>query len=117
MTRITIDRQAQLLVSAAASLFDEKIPDWYDRVDLTTLDMWAPSFCILGQITGWYYGEAAEPYKEASRAIQAQIREAYEFNAFDAWGDPYVENSEYFDALIVHWTAAVESRRQTQPTS
>lgn len=39
-------------VANGAQLLDEKIPGWYRRIDLRTLDLSNPQRCICGQLAG-----------------------------------------------------------------
>ena len=39
-------------VAWGAALLDEKVPDWYTRIDPETLDLKVYSFCVIGQVFG-----------------------------------------------------------------
>jgi hypothetical protein len=41
-------------VGAGAALLDDLVPDWYNTVDLETLNMYDPQLCVLGQVFGHY---------------------------------------------------------------
>lgn len=41
-------------VDRGARLLDAKRPDWYDRVNLLTLDMGSRGYCVVGQLYGNY---------------------------------------------------------------
>lgn len=40
-------------VARGMALLDEKVPGWRKRIDLSTLDLSDPSFCIAGQLNCW----------------------------------------------------------------
>lgn len=44
----------KIAVKRGSELLDEKLPDWYNRIDLENLRMVSVSWCILGQLYGTY---------------------------------------------------------------
>lgn len=42
-------------VRRGAALLDERIPDWFSRIDLDRLDISDGFSCVLGQVTGKHY--------------------------------------------------------------
>lgn len=43
---------ANRLVKRGARMWDEKIPDWFEQIDISTLDMSQACRCIVGQLGG-----------------------------------------------------------------
>lgn len=52
-------------VRRGAELMDEKMPGWFLRVDLDSLDMASPCRCVLGQLNGNFFDSAALLWNEA----------------------------------------------------
>jgi hypothetical protein len=41
-------------VTSGAAILDKKKPTWFKKIDLETLDIGKPKFCVLGQLYGGY---------------------------------------------------------------
>lgn len=40
--------------AAGATMLDERVPGWHDKIDLTTIEIVSGTRCILGQLYGTY---------------------------------------------------------------
>lgn len=100
-------KEATERVARGAELLDRKLPDWWQRIDVETLDITSSYFCILGQQFPWENDSAlgVTPYGFGLR--QLQIEESVE-NGFTP---PYVNWAQDAVALREAWIAIIQERQ------
>ncbi len=91
-------------VTRAAKFLDEHVDQWWDRINLTTLDLCDTQFCILGQLYG-LYGSGV------SRLLRLGWPDYKSFNAFVCEPWPTLPG-QVFGGRSLAWIAAIEQRRQ-----
>ena len=103
-------------VARGAALLDEKLPGWWQRVDLDRLDLSKCTDCVLGQLTGDYdsmattllIGPRANKYPLRGNAKAARL--GFTLPPSDAeWLSP-MRLAEWA-ALTAAWKRLIESRR------
>lgn len=114
---------ANELVARGAALLDEKLPDWYNLINLDSLEMADECKCVLGQI-----GEhkvnldrlAGEPLTEAdgrhfwgARAALGCSDDDVVFCGFDDWAT-YEGTLTTYEELQAAWTREIEKRREVE---
>lgn len=80
-------------VEAGAALLDERMPGWFNMIDVDTLKIFDPTLCVMGQLFGDYLG--------GLDTLDVDISAGYGFNAYD---DEYTE-------LDAAWRELILSRR------
>jgi hypothetical protein len=109
MSRITVTER----VAKGAALLDEKLPDWWIRIDLADLSLRSSCRCILGQL---YSGrDTGNPFAEAARGLGVyDDAHAYGFDtsAYEEDDDWACDEDDDFLALTAEWKRAVIARRQ-----
>lgn len=96
-------------VAAGAQLLDEKIPDWYQRIDLDTLNMADPCNCICGQLSDdgdW------TPVVDFLSGINS---ETYIDSDMKAW-TRFVSEHGFFSSTHDSWVVAIKTRRALAAT-
>lgn len=88
---------AQRVVWRAARVLDERTSDWWERVNLNTLNTLDPAWCVLGQVYGHYH--TTEAY---------EVREITDYRAF--W--PVTERATRL--LDAAWKRAIRRRGRRQ---
>jgi hypothetical protein len=89
-------------VQAGVRLLDDKVPGWYGRVDVDTLDMAWSWLCVLGQVfTGRSGNKGDGPYVHGLRFLNVTRADLYGFDA-----DP----CEYA-ALDAAWESIIVARQ------
>lgn len=85
-------------VCRGAEVFDEKIPDWFNRIDIPSLRMQSLVTCCLGQLYGTY----------------ATGLEVLRLSAYDAQRHGFVagNSGDEYEELKKHWIAAIKVRRR-----
>ena len=89
-----------------AVLLDKKCPDWFERIDMASLDMSGACNCILGQL----YGSSESGCDALGVENYRSFRPIYGFEASSIGG--YKENA---DALTREWCEHIEDRRARDP--
>jgi hypothetical protein len=98
-----------------AKFLDKRAPGWYDRIDLTRLDMNDVHKCVLGQLEG-YYGDGLYKYELDDRIIRTwEATQWYGFTVgayeFDDMEVGYVVDGYYWKVLDKAWAEQVANRR------
>jgi hypothetical protein len=100
-------------VARGAALLDEREPGWWQRIDLSKLDLASTCRCVLGQLfsiaddnwppnNGYWSGLARFGLREsASEAISGSA---------GSHGFASIRNEDY-DALDAEWRRVIEARR------
>ena len=92
-------------VQNGIKLLDTAMPGWIDKVDVSTLNMRNPEFCLLGQITGRVgssYWRSAEVFPPGSLSVFDQ---GFSLNAS--------ESLLYWEELTAEWKKAIRERKET----
>lgn len=81
---LTVKEIADLGTAAAtgAVLLDHEKPGWWKEVDVNTLDLGNPAYCVLGQL----YGDTTYGYPDY---------DGYEVGIAELFGDVYVNDTEF----------------------
>ena len=88
-------------VNRGAQLLDEKSPGWYKDVNLTTLRMERPRYCVLGQL-----------YKSYGSGMDALFPVFEEYD--DEFHYGFNVDSRFmlvYNHLTKHWKKAIRERR------
>lgn len=83
-------------IAAGMALLDEKVPEWWQRIDVDRLNTASPCSCVLGQMYG-FYGTGLEALGILGFACD------YGFGATGAGGG--------YPSLTRAWRRAIRARR------
>jgi hypothetical protein len=96
-------------VAKGAALLDELVPDWWHRIDLTTLALVSPCQCVLGQLfPSPDYALSSYTNGLVALHLETYAGSDFGFDADTAGTDG--EGGEY-DALTTEWRRVIEERR------
>lgn len=73
------------VMPVALDWLDTSIPDWFNRVDLATLNMMLPNQCVLGQVGG----KGAASYLSLAGQILEETGNPDASLPFANWGDEW----------------------------
>lgn len=107
-----MDTPLRTRVERGAQLLDEIEPGWFQRIDLTDLDLSDPTCCVLGQIyedfsNGVHVIEVRFP--DVPHRFLDEAHDWYIETGFDIAGS---ESSEIFEELTVAWQALIQARNE-----
>jgi hypothetical protein len=88
-------------VARGAALLDEREPGWWQRIDLSKLDIKSCEDCIAAQL-------GKGDYLDGLHAIGVTCYEDEDGCGFDGAGDEY-------ESLAEEWRLAIEERRGDEP--
>jgi hypothetical protein len=101
-------------VRRGARLLDERVPTWFQRVDLTTLDLKWANVCVLGQVAHAEAGNYWSLYHELFGS-DARQEHLYGFDLADIAERSQTNGRLVSDAdwegLRAAWVAEIEKRR------
>lgn len=87
-------------VNRGAALLDEKVPGWWERIDLEQLQLSSCIRCVLGQLFG-IYGQGIRELGDSIRLVADAIRHGlFVFDAAD------------YEPLTAAWKQLIQQRRQ-----
>lgn len=99
-------------VARGVALLDQKRPGWEQEIDLDTLDISKPCFCVVGQMYKSYFS----PFEAG--AVDLVGWDAYDYDdnapALIEHGFSGVRSADddgEFDALTVEWNRVIRARR------
>jgi hypothetical protein len=80
-----IDPAVYWVVDRGIKLLDQRIPNWREKIDLTTLDLASSQWCVLGQVEGHSFYEGMrllfeDSYIEATTNEQSRLAARYGFD-------------------------------------
>jgi hypothetical protein len=106
MTKDQMDNM-QLDVAKSAIMLDEKLPGWYRRVKLTTLEMTSCITCVLGQLSP---DTIPNPYTYMLRQLELDESGGRDY-AFDLPTELQL-NTRSWHQLGAYWKAEIRQRRR-----
>lgn len=101
-------------VALGAALLDERLPDWYTRVSAERLKLSDPQRCVLGQLFGNYFSDAALEVVQRSNAFS--IAHGFDVNTLQYGSLTSVLTWQSIrsecEVLEAAWVVAIAERHQ-----
>lgn len=96
------------MVARGAELLDRVKPEWFTLIDLGTLDMALPRYCILGQLYGNYWDGLELLELTGTRDVQAYY--GFDLEFFPCAGFTALEAAPAWAVLQDEWKAVIADR-------
>lgn len=91
-------------VRRGARLLDEKVPDWFNKIDIETLSIASCLRCVLGQLFGYFGSEAL-----------SKLDLCWDTDEDIDYG--FVDDDGFNDRLTSLWINEIKQRRSTKGAS
>lgn len=96
-------------VARGAARLDERVPDWFRRVDLSKILMWDDGSCVLAQVCGSYHDGLASLYLHGTYGDDPNPGMSDAGHGFDIFYDG-TENETTFEQLTAAWHDEITAR-------
>jgi hypothetical protein len=100
--------EKRIAVERGAALLDERLPDWYQEVDLYRLEMSSTGYCVLAQVAPGGYLDGLESLFGRIDDGDAFIH-GFDLDTFQLRNQR--ERDEHWFELQQEWIEAIEDRR------